>query len=115
MQVPLPDFEARFEFFRLVLQRPELATANAVTDGDLDELVRATQGCTGADMEHISREAAMRPVREGLARCTACEAGAEADVGLSEALPIIRKLVLSDFMEALKCVKPFGGILQREE
>jgi len=115
MQVPLPDSEARLDFFRLVLQRPELAEAHAVTDGDLAELVRATKGCTGADMEHVSREAAMRPVREGLARCGACDAGDRTDAALTDAVPIIRKLVLSDFMEGLKSVKPLGGILNCEE
>ena len=112
MQVPLPDCEARLEFFRLVLQRPELAVAHDVGDGDLARLVHVTRGCrlTGADLQHISREAAMRPVREGLAQCGACNGGIQTD-----AVPTIRKLVLSDFMEALKCVQPSGSMFDIEE
>ena len=68
-QVPLPDAEARLDFFRLVLQRPELAAAHAVVEDDLAELVRATHGCTGADMQHISREAAMRAGPGGPRAC----------------------------------------------
>ena len=115
VQVPLPDPEARLDFFRLVLQRPELVAAHAVAENDLAELARLTQGCSGADMQHISREAAMRPVREGLARCNPCEAGDRADAAQPDALPAIRKLVLQDFVEALKCVQPPGGVFSREE
>ena len=47
VQVPLPDLEARLEFFRLVLQRPELSAAHGVSKADLAKLAQATQGCTG--------------------------------------------------------------------
>ena len=34
---------------------------------------------------------------------------------MPDTVPTIRKLVLGDFMEALKCVQPAGSMFSREE
>ncbi len=114
MQVPLPDLEARLEFFRLILQRPELAAAHGVAEADLAKLAHATRGCSGADMQHVAREAAMRPLREALVSCS-IKCGSKSDVGLPDAAPVLRKLTLHDFLEALLSVQPASSMLRIEE
>ena len=57
--VPLPDFEARKEIFRIHLRGIELAD-----DVDLGELAKLTEGYTGHDITLIIKEAVMRPIRE---------------------------------------------------
>ena len=114
VQVPLPELEARLEFFRLILRRPELVAAHAVSEADLARLARATQGCSGADMQHVAREAAMRPLREALASCSV-QCGSRSDGGLPDPAPVLRKLTLDDFLEALLCVQPASSMLSPEE
>ncbi len=104
----MPDLEARLEFFRLILQRPELAAAHGVAEAD------ATRGCSGADMQHVAREAAMRPLREALVSCS-IKCGSKSDVGLPDAAPVLRKLTLHDFLEALLSVQPASSMLRIEE
>lgn len=119
--MPLPDTAARVTFFSAVLARPELAAAHTLTAADLSHLAHVTDGCTGSDMQQISREAAMRPVREALAdlgfRAPREEAG-EASDGLAatpEPEPAVRKLRLMDFLEAVKDVQPAHSMYSYEE
>lgn len=120
--MPLPDAPARAAFFRAVLARPELAAAHGLSGDDLVHLAHVTEGCTGSDMQQISREAAMRPVREALAglgfRALLDEAPGETSDGLAvaqEPEPAVRKLLLIDFLEAVKDVQPAHSMYSSEE
>ncbi|MBE3116468.1 CDC48 family AAA ATPase [Candidatus Bathyarchaeota archaeon] len=61
LQVPPPDKEARLEIFKIHTAKNHLAK-----DVSLEELVVETEGCTGADIEAICREATMRTIRRHL-------------------------------------------------
>lgn len=59
--VPLPDDQARSVLFRRLLE----ANDHNLTDTQLEvDLVRATEGFSGADCRNLCQEAAMGPVRE---------------------------------------------------
>ncbi len=57
--VPLPDFNARLQLFKLYTRNIELAD-----DVDLYKLARITEGYTGSDIRDIVQAAHMRVVRE---------------------------------------------------
>ena len=61
LQVPPPDKEARLEIFKIHTAKNHLAK-----DVSLENLVVETEGCTGADIEAICREATMRTIRRHL-------------------------------------------------
>jgi transitional endoplasmic reticulum ATPase len=61
LQVPPPDKEARLEIFKIHTAKNPLAK-----DVSLENLVVETEGCTGADIEAICREATMRTIRRHL-------------------------------------------------
>ncbi|MGD0496662.1 MAG: CDC48 family AAA ATPase [Candidatus Bathyarchaeia archaeon] len=61
LQVPPPDKEARLEIFKIHTAKNPLAK-----DVSLEDLVVETEGCTGADIEAICREATMRTIRRHL-------------------------------------------------
>ena len=120
--MPLPDTAARVTFFSAVLARTELAAAHTLTAADLSHLAHVTDGCSGSDMQQISREAAMRPVREAMAGldCKKPREGAagETSDGLAatpEPEPAVRKLRLMDFLEAVKDVQPAHSMYSYEE
>jgi len=86
--IPLPDFNARKQIFRIHLRGIKLSD-----DVNFDELARLTEGYTGADIALICREAAMIPIRE------LAESGQ-----LLRGKP--RPVQMSDFLEAIKKIKP---------
>ncbi len=88
--VPLPDFNARREIFRIHLRG--VAVSN---DVDFNKLAKLTEGYTGHDIALLVREAIMRPIRE-LARAGLLDQ--------KDAKP--RPVKMEDFLEALKVVKP---------
>jgi len=57
--VPPPDYKARLEIFKVHTRRMPLAD-----DVSLEELARATEGYTGADIAAVCREAAITALRE---------------------------------------------------
>jgi len=59
--IPLPNKKGREELFRL-----NLANLNLDEDVDLEKLVDATEGYSGADISNVCREAAMMPMRKKL-------------------------------------------------
>jgi transitional endoplasmic reticulum ATPase len=61
LQVPPPDKEARLEIFKIHTAKNHLAK-----DVSLENLAVETEGCTGADIEAICREATMRTIRRHL-------------------------------------------------
>ena len=88
--IPLPDFEARKEIFRIHLRGVELAE-----DVDLDELAELTVGYSGSDIRLVCREAAMEPIRELVE-----------EKGLPEGEVEVRPVCRGDFVKALRKVKP---------
>lgn len=65
IQVPLPDFEGRKEIIKLYLDKIKYS-ANV----DLDTLARGTTGFTGADLENMINQAALRAAIDGLSSVT---------------------------------------------
>jgi transitional endoplasmic reticulum ATPase len=61
LQVPPPDKEARLEIFKIHTAKNPLTK-----DVSLENLAVETEGCTGADIEAICREATMRTIRRHL-------------------------------------------------
>ncbi|TLZ70858.1 MAG: proteasome-activating nucleotidase [Methanobacteriota archaeon] len=59
IEIPLPEFEARREIFKIHVQRMSLEP-----DIDLDALASRVDGATGADIKAISTEAGMFAIRE---------------------------------------------------
>jgi transitional endoplasmic reticulum ATPase len=58
IEIPLPTLEARLAIFRIHTKRMPLAK-----DVSVEELARATDGYTGAEIENICREAGMSAIR----------------------------------------------------
>lgn len=56
--IPLPEADGRKEVFRIYLQNIQLAD-----DVDLDELAKATEGYSAADITNVCRDASMMNVR----------------------------------------------------
>jgi transitional endoplasmic reticulum ATPase len=63
VNIPLPDAEARKEIFQIYLKKKPLAK-----DVRIDEMVKATDGYTGADIEELCRRASMLAIREFIAK-----------------------------------------------
>ena len=61
LEVPAPDAEARASIFKVHTQKMPLAS-----DVDFKELVKKTEGYSGADIEALCREAGMVALRENL-------------------------------------------------
>ncbi len=65
IQVPLPDFEGRKEIIKLYLDKIKYSS-----NVDLDVLARGTTGFTGADLENMINQAALRAAIDGLSSVT---------------------------------------------
>lgn len=61
IQVPLPDFAGRKEIIKLYIDKIKYSN-----DVDLDVLARGTTGFTGADLENMINQAALRAAIDGL-------------------------------------------------
>ena len=94
--VPLPDFKARKQIFKIHLKDVEISP-----DVDFDTLAKLTEGYTGHDIALIVREAVMRPIRE------LAHSGLLAQKDVKP-----RPVIMKDFLEALKIIKPS---ISREE
>ncbi|DBA04196.1 TPA: hypothetical protein N0F65_004304 [Lagenidium giganteum] len=58
--IPLPEMEARQVMLKLHLGD----TPHGLTENDLAEIARKTEGCSGSDMSVLVREALMEPLRK---------------------------------------------------
>lgn len=58
--IPLPEEAARSQMFRLHLG----STPHSLTDANIQELARKTEGYSGADISIIVRDSLMQPVRK---------------------------------------------------
>lgn len=65
IQVPLPDFEGRKDIIKLYLDKIKYSS-----NIDVDVLSRGTTGFTGADLENMINQAALRAAIDGLSSVT---------------------------------------------
>ncbi|XP_063221169.1 fidgetin-like protein 1 isoform X2 [Bacillus rossius redtenbacheri] len=59
LYIPLPEYQARCHIVRRLM----LTERNSLSDGDVDEVARLTEGYSGADMKSLCQEASMGPIR----------------------------------------------------
>lgn len=63
--IPLPDAEARKALVMHILKKSAAPnTALPLTERQVDQVVRATNGYSGSDLTALCHEAAMGPIRE---------------------------------------------------
>lgn len=89
IQLPAPDEKMRFEIFKIHTKGMPLAK-----DVDLKELAKKSEGCTGADIEGICREAGMCAIRGGSEDVKASH--------FAEALSQVRPSVTKQQLEKMK-------------
>lgn len=60
LYIPLPDDSGRRELLLKALERVD----NDMSEADVNEIVKLTDGYSGSDLWNLSREAALFPLRE---------------------------------------------------
>eukprot|EP00257_Ricinus_communis_P024284 XP_015584451.1 spastin isoform X3 [Ricinus communis] len=88
--VPLPDKNIRLLLFKHKLK----GQAFSLSDGDLERLVRETEGYSGSDLQALCEEAAMMPIRE-----------LGPDI-LTVKANQVRRLRYEDFQKAMTVIRP---------
>lgn len=91
LYIPLPEAAARWQIVTNLMAREK----NQLGESELERVVTATEGFSGADMTHLCKEAALGPIRSiqlnDIATITADE---------------VRPILYGDFQEALRTVRP---------
>ncbi|KAM9344713.1 fidgetin-like protein 1 [Symphorus nematophorus] len=91
LYIPLPEASARWQIVTNLMAREK----NQLGEKELESVITATEGFSGADMTQLCREAALGPIRS---------------IQLSDIATItadqVRPILYSDFQEALKTVRP---------
>ena len=100
LQVPPPDEEARLEILKIHTVKNPLAK-----DCSLQELVEETEGCTGADIEAICRDATMRAIRRFLNNGTKQE---------TRRKPPKLEESMEDLQEAIKKMKEHKKLVEND-
>lgn len=90
LYIPLPDFAARCEIMVNLIK----TINHNVTQSELEQIARRTDGFSGADMKVLCQEAVMGPVRS-ISYTDMTSIAAES----------VRPVMYDDFKEALNCVK----------
>eukprot|EP01012_Entosiphon_sulcatum_P060050 TRINITY_DN8479_c0_g1_i1.p1 TRINITY_DN8479_c0_g1~~TRINITY_DN8479_c0_g1_i1.p1 ORF type:complete len:615 (-),score=95.66 TRINITY_DN8479_c0_g1_i1:52-1854(-) len=98
LHIPLPDYDSRLSLWQTLLEQQNVA----LSDDAVRDLARATNGYSSSDITNACREALMFPIRE---------LGIQA---ASVSVDALRKMKKSDFVEALKVVKPTVAASQLE-
>ncbi|CAK7347946.1 unnamed protein product [Dovyalis caffra] len=88
--IPLPDGNVR----RVLLKHKLKGRAFSLPGGDLERLVRETEGYSGSDLQALCEEAAMMPIRELGANILTVKANQ------------VRPLRYEDFQKALTVIRP---------
>lgn len=88
--IPLPDANVR----RQLLKHRLKGKAFSLPGGDLDRLVRDTEGYSGSDLQALCEEAAMMPIRELGANILRVDADQ------------VRGLRYGDFQKAMTVIRP---------
>lgn len=91
LYIPLPEAAARLQIVTNLMAQEK----NQLREQELESVVTATEGFSGADMTQLCREAALGPIRS---------------IQLNDIATIttdqVRPILYSDFQEALKTVRP---------
>ncbi|XP_070772498.1 fidgetin-like protein 1 [Enoplosus armatus] len=91
LYIPLPEATARWQIVTNLMAQEK----NQLREQELDSVVTATEGFSGADMTQLCRDAALGPIRS---------------IQLSDIATItadqVRPILYIDFQEALKTVRP---------
>lgn len=91
LYIPLPEGSARSQIVTSLMAKEK----NSLSEVELQLVVSATEGFSGADMTQLCREAALGPIRS---------------IQLSQIATIsadqVRPIVYSDFQDALRTVRP---------
>ncbi|KAK5603004.1 hypothetical protein CRENBAI_014499 [Crenichthys baileyi] len=91
LYIPLPEAAARRQIVTNLMSREK----NQLREHELESVVTATEGFSGADMTQLCREAALGPIRS---------------IQLNDIATIsadqVRPILYGDFQEALKTVRP---------
>lgn len=91
LYIPLPEGSARSQIVTNLMAKER----NQLSKAELQHVVSATEGFSGADMTQLCREAALGPIRS---------------IQLSQIATIsadqVRPIIYSDFQEALRTVRP---------
>lgn len=88
--IPLPDENVR----RLLLKNRLKGQSFSLPGGDLERLVKETEGYSGSDLQALCEEAAMMPIRELGANILTIKANQ------------VRRLRYGDFQAAMKVIRP---------
>ncbi|CAN4125721.1 unnamed protein product [Withania somnifera] len=88
--IPLPDANVRRQLLRHRLK----GKAFSLPDGDLERLVRDTEGYSGSDLQALCEEAAMMPIRELGSNILSVKANQ------------VRGLRYGDFQKAMTVIRP---------
>ncbi|XP_017231097.1 uncharacterized protein LOC108205626 isoform X2 [Daucus carota subsp. sativus] len=88
--IPLPDANVR----RILLKHKLKGQPFSLPDGDLERLVKETEGYSGSDLQALCEEAAMMPIRELGSKILTVKANQ------------VRRLKYSDFKSAMTVIRP---------
>jgi transitional endoplasmic reticulum ATPase len=92
LSIPPPDEKARAEIFKIHTKKSSLASSISI-----EKLVAETEGCTGADIEGICREAIMLTIRRYIGSNTEREEDKRKRSKL--------EVTMEDFQEAIRKTK----------
>ncbi|CAH8386857.1 unnamed protein product [Eruca vesicaria subsp. sativa] len=88
--VPLPDTNVRKLLFKTKLK----CQPHSLSSGDIDKIVRETEGYSGSDLQALCEEAAMMPIRELGANILTIQANK------------VRPLKYDDFRKSMAVIRP---------
>lgn len=91
MYIPLPELDARIQILTLLLKKER----NLISEGEIAEIGRLTDGFSGADMKTLCQEALMGPIRS-------IQVHQMESIHLND----VRLVDFSDFASALRRVRP---------
>lgn len=77
LYIPLPDAETRRSLFTILLKKND----NTISDAEVDELTRRSEGYSCADIHNLCREAAMGPIRDISVNNSIVEMNVSVEVG----------------------------------
>jgi transitional endoplasmic reticulum ATPase len=100
LQIPPPDEKARLEILKIHTAKNPLAK-----DVSFQELVEETEGCTGADIEAVCRDATMRAIRRFLNN------GAKQE---TRRKPPKLEVTMEDLQEAIKKMKERKKLVEND-
>lgn len=117
LYIPLPDSEARGSLVNKLMKRLN----HSLSNDDVDEIAKLSNGYSGSDMYALCAEAALGPVRELGEKISSIDAGSVRSVGIrdfNDAIQMVRASVsTSDLDGYMEWNKKFGSfsILEKVE